>query len=118
MNERPKPSGPQIDVKKLLRETQPHSLAELVVPQPFLRARNLSLSFSKDILLIGGQVAVYAHLSIGHSRNFRVDIRWALKPFKQEFGEPVIRFEDEVTWVEPQGTVHHFFWKLDEKPPV
>ncbi|MDO8503718.1 MAG: hypothetical protein Q7S60_03435 [bacterium] len=122
MGEGLKPSDIQIDVKGLLKKSVPRSLAEGVPPLPFLSERNLWASFEKVIVPLEGKTIVYARLSIGYSRDLPVDMEWVLAPFKTELGEPTPIIENKPEAVHegtlPQGTVHRFFWKLGENPPV
>ena len=112
----------EIDVERLVRETRAHSPLEGRAPLPFLRRPTLSCSFSKDILPLGGGVAVYCHLSINHPRNADVNLGEVLDQFKEKLGEPEVTFDSHPTWtigskVFPAVT-HHFFWKTTEEPPT
>lgn len=121
MSERSKPSDIQIDVKGLLEKSVPRFITEGVPPLPFLREENLWASFEKVIVLLEEETAVYARLSIGYSRDLPVDMERVLEPFKGELGKPTQIIENKPEAVHegtlPQGTVHRFFWKLDENPP-
>ena len=109
-----------IDVERMMRETQAHLPLEGQALLPFLRRPNLSASFSKDILLVGGEVAVYCHLSIGQPRNINGALGEVLNQFTAKLGQPDVTANTYPTWtiggkLYPM-VVHHFLWKTTEEP--
>jgi hypothetical protein len=85
------------------------------VANPFFREGGLQASFSKDILSLGGTLAVFCHLSISHQPDRKEDADALLVQFKQELGEPSLAFDTHPPWLSVPN--HHSLWRTDEKVP-